>query len=374
MTSTYKIISSDSHVIEPWFLWQERLPAKFRDRAPRLLHDEAGDKLVCEDVEMPPIGTAAGVFRKDTEVRQTGRWEDDVPASAYDPVARLAEIDRDGVWGEVLYPTFGLGFYGIEDTEFKWALLRAYNDWLAEFCQSNPKRYKGIAMVANDDPQLAAEEVERAAKLGMPGVMIPTVAGEGVPQYHERGMDRLWAAAVANNMSVNVHSGTTRDRNKKKTGLQVSGGRNPTRSPQGSRLIVEVMLNMIFGGVFERFPEMTFVSAENEAGWAPHMLARADYEWKRYANVQVKDFEGRIPLAPSDYFRRNIKLTFMRDIVAIRCHDLLGTETLMYQTDFPHGVSTYPNTRQMADEMFAGLSDDARDKIVCKTAETLYQF
>src|SRR3546814_16227328 len=79
MSSDYKIISSDSHVIEPWFLWRDRLPKEYRDRAPRLIHGEDGDKLVCEDIEMPPIGTAAGVFRGNTEVRQPGRWEEDIP-------------------------------------------------------------------------------------------------------------------------------------------------------------------------------------------------------------------------------------------------------------------------------------------------------
>src|SRR3546814_7861682 len=96
----------------------------------RLVQGEDGDKLVCEDVEMPPIGTAAGVFRGHGEVRQTGRWEEDIPPSAYEPDARLKEIDRDTIWGEVMYPTFGLGFYGIVDAEFKWAMLRAYHDWL----------------------------------------------------------------------------------------------------------------------------------------------------------------------------------------------------------------------------------------------------
>src|SRR3546814_5975614 len=100
---------------------------------------------------MLPIGIAADVFRGNSEVRQTGRWEEDMPPSAYDPDARIVEIDRDTIWGEVLYPTFGLGFFGIDDAEFKWALLRAYNDWLAEFCSAHPNRFKGIAMVANDD-------------------------------------------------------------------------------------------------------------------------------------------------------------------------------------------------------------------------------
>lgn len=375
MPSEYKIISSDSHVIEPWFLWQERLPAKYKDRAPRLVRMEDGsDRLVCEDIEMPPIGTAAGVFRGNSEVRQTGRWEEDIPASAYDPDARIKEIDRDTIWGEVMYPTFGLGFYGIDDAEFKWALLRAYNDWLAEFCAAHPNRFKGIAMLANDDPALAVEELVRAKKLGFVGVMVPTVAGEGVPQYHERGMDPLWEAAVANDMSVNIHAGTARERNKKTSLIQASGGRNPTKSPLKYEVFVKPMLNMIFGGVFVRHPKLNFISAENEAGWATHILERADFEWQRYQNVAVKDFEGRIPEKPSEYFKRNIKLTFLRDTVAIRTYDLLGEDTLMFQTDFPHGISTYPNSRAMCDAMFENVDPAVRDKIVYHNAAQLYGF
>jgi predicted TIM-barrel fold metal-dependent hydrolase len=272
-----------------------------------------------------------------------------------------------------MYPTFGLGFYGIDDVNFKWAMLRSYNDWLAEFCAAHPNRYKGIAMVANDDPEMAAVELRRAAKLGLVGVMIPTVAGEGVPQYHERGMDPLWRAAVECKMSVNVHSGTTRDRNKKSQVIQLNG-RNPVKSPMKFDLVARVMLNMVFGGVFERFPGLIFVSAENEAGWAPHMLERADYEWERYGAVPVLGFEGRIPMKPSEYWRRNIKLTFLRDHVAVRTHDIAGTETIMFQTDFPHGVSTYPNSRKMVEELFVGIDDAVRHKIVYQTAADLYGF
>src|SRR3546814_5628881 len=95
MASTYKIISSDSHVIEPWFLWRERLPKKFRDRAPRLVQGEDGDKLVCEDVEIPPIGKAAGGFGGPGQVRQTGAREEDITPSDYDPDARVKERDRE---------------------------------------------------------------------------------------------------------------------------------------------------------------------------------------------------------------------------------------------------------------------------------------
>jgi len=368
-----KVISSDSHVIEPWYLWRDRLPAEYKDRAPRLVQGEKTDLLVCEDLEMPPIGSAAGVFRKDSEVRQTGRWEEDVPSSAYDPAARMKELDVDGMWGEVLYPTLGLAFYGIDDLKFKNALLNAYNEWLAEFCAYDPTRYKGIAMIANEDPEMAADAIRHAAKLGLAGVMLPTVAGSDVPQYHERAFDPVWKAAVDCNLSVNIHCGTTRDQNKKSSIIQTKG-RDPTRSMFKWDLAARPMFNMIFGGVFERFPDAIFVSAENEAGWAPHLLDRADYEWKRYANVEVVGFEGRIPKPPREYWRKNIRVNFMRDPVAVRTWDLVGAETLMFHTDFPHGVSTYPNSRAILDELFEGVPDTVRHQIVWQTAADLYGF
>ena len=203
--------------------------------------------------------------------------------------------------------------------------------------------------------------------------MIPTVAGEGLPQYHERAFDPLWQASVEYNMPVHVHSGTTRDRNKKKAVIQTKG-RDPTRSVLKADLVVRPIFNMIFGGNFERNPELIFVSAENEAGWAPHILDRADYEWERYSNVDVVGFEGRIPKSPREYWKKNIKLTFMRDPVAVRTADMVGVETLMFQTDFPHGVSTYPNSRKIIDELFEGVDPEIRHKIVYQTAADLYGF
>src|SRR3546814_20466059 len=97
-------------------------------------------------------------------------------------------------------------------------------------------------------------------------------------------------------------------------------------SPLKYVVFVKPMLNMIFGGVFERNPKLKFISAENEAGWATHILDRADFEWLRYQNVAVKDFEGRIPEKPSAYFKRNITLTFLRATFAIRPHYPLGTD------------------------------------------------
>ena len=370
---TGTIISSDSHVIEPWDLWIQRVGKAFKDRAPKLERGEDGDRLVLEEVAMPPIGMVAGVFRSDSEVRRQGRWEEDVPPSAYDPDARLAELDTDGITGEVLFPTLGLNLYTVEDLTFKWELFRAYNDWLAEFCGSHPDRYKGVAMLAHEDIELAVAEVARVAKLGLSGVMVPTFAGADFPPYHHPIYGPLWNAAVEHGLPVHMHSSTTRDK-AKELHKNYGNGRNPMSSVLKSGDVARVLLEMIWGAVFDRHPDLMFISAENEAGWAPHLLDRSDYEFNRYQSVPRVGFEQNCRDLPSMYWKRNIKATFMRDLVAVQTHNLIGTETLMFQTDFPHGVSTYPNSRKMIDELFAGIDEETRDMIVFRNASQLYGF
>jgi predicted TIM-barrel fold metal-dependent hydrolase len=371
MSTDFKVLSADSHVVEPWNLWLDRVPAQYRDRAPRLVDDGDVDRLVCEDVVMPPIGLAAGVFRSDSEVRREGRWEDDVPASAYDPDARLAECDVDGISGEVLFPTLGLNLYAIDDLDFKWVLFRAYNDWLSEFCATHPDRFRGIALLAHEDVDLAVEEVKRVRSLNLVGAMVPTIPGDDYPPYHDDRYEPLWRASVEQAIPMHIHSATSRDKAK---AYDVRKGRNPLSSPLKNEQIARVFLGLIFAGVFDRFPDLIFVSAENEAGWAPHLLDRSDYEWRRYRNVPRLGFDRPCISEPSTYWKRNIKCTFMRDLVAVRTHDLAGTETLMFQTDFPHGVSTYPHSRKTVDELFAGIDDDIRHRIVYQNAADLYGF
>jgi predicted TIM-barrel fold metal-dependent hydrolase len=364
-----RVLSADSHVVEPWFLWRDRVRG-YDDRVPRLVREDGADRLVCEDVKMAPIGFSAGVFRSNSEVRREGTWDDDVPASAYDPDVRIAELDADGIAGEVLFPTFGLTFYGIDDLEFKWALFRAYNDWLAEFCASHPDRYKGIAMIAHEDVDLAVAELERAAKLGLSGVMVPTLVGDFAP-YHDRVYDPLWHASVHHDLPVHVHSATSRDKAKS---YDVSKGRDPLKSIMKGELMARVFLELTFAGTFDRHPNLVFVSAENEAGWMPHVLERADFEWHRYRNIPRAGYDTPCEQPPTTYWGPNIKATFMRDHAAVRLHDMCGPGALMFQTDFPHSNATYPHSRKLLDEHFTNIDPHTKHQIAYQTAADLYHF
>src|SRR5213593_3530628 len=164
------ILSSDSHVFEPPDLWTTRIDAAFRDRAPRMQRIDGADQLVVEaDQVISGIGlisNAGARFEAPETISGQGRFED-VPRGGYDPDQHLADMRLDGVAGEVLYPSQGLFYFRVADGALQAAIFRAYNDWLAEFCRTDPARLKGIAMISMDDVQAAIRELERAARLGL---------------------------------------------------------------------------------------------------------------------------------------------------------------------------------------------------------------
>src|SRR4051794_20064166 len=363
----YNVISSDSHVVEPHDLWQNRVAKQYKDRAPKLLREKDTDRLVCDQAEMAPVGLLAGCARSDEEVRHDGRWEEDVFRGGYDPKVRLDDIARDGVDGEVLYPTLGLHLYPLEDVDFRWELFRAYNDWLAEdFCGAYPERFKGIAMLNHEELDLSIAELQRAKEIGLVGVMVPLYPG--AIDYNDPKMDPLWAAAVEHSMPVHFHAATSRD--KSKAWNKDAMGNLPD-APIKTAHIQQVILAMIYGGVFDRFPELTIVSAENDAGWAGSMLEKADYNFHRnklrLAAIQCTN-------TPSHYFRQNVKLTFMRDLTAVAARKVIGIETLMWGSDFPHHVSTWPNSQKVLSEHFDDIPKGERDRIVRDNCAELYGF
>src|SRR6478752_4421521 len=166
------VLSSDSHVFEPPDLWQTRIDRAFRDRAPRIERIDGADYVVVEaDQVLSGIGlisNAGARFEAPETISSQGRFED-VHLGGYDPEQHLKDMVLDGVSGEVLYPSQGLFYFKVADTALMSAIFRAYNDWLAEFCRVDPARLKGIAMINLDDIADGIRELERAARLGLPG-------------------------------------------------------------------------------------------------------------------------------------------------------------------------------------------------------------
>jgi predicted TIM-barrel fold metal-dependent hydrolase len=359
-----KIISADSHMTEPADLWVERLDRKYRDNAPRVIKNEkpTGPAYLFVGPGIHPLAVAAafaaGKGGDDLREHMKHGYEAARP-SGWDPVERLKDQDLDGIASEVLYSTLGIALFNMKDVELQLACLRAYNDWLAEFCRHDPKRLIGIGLYS-----LAAlpdvSEVERCARIGLRGILILASETGEVPYSDER-FDPLWKAACDNGLPISLHKPLI-------SGMPMTAAM-PTPADMQIHVIHVVeqcITRLVYGGVFERFPNLKIVSAENDVGWVPNWVHRLDHVFSKVASAK------RLPLKPSEYVRRNVWATFQDDPLGPATYQFFGEDNYMWASDFPHADSTFPNSRKVIEENFAGVPERVTRKIVFETANRLY--
>lgn len=359
--SKFNVISADSHVVEPPDLWLDHIAKEYRDRAPHVVREEKSDVYVCPGATLVPVGLLAGAGRPDDEVRKEGRYETDVCPGGYDPHARLKDMAIDGVDAEVLYPTIAMRMYSLQDAGFMQACFQAYNTWVADFCKACPDRFKGVAMIATEDIKGAVSELHRTRKLGLAGAMIALWPEEESPYSHSK-YEPFWAAAQELQMAVSLHIATER-RVKNKTLAELA-----TTPVWVQRAIADI----IFNGVFDRFPRLKIVSAENDIGWAGNLVDRMDFFATRSKRLHTHDLLCK--RLPSEYFPENVRLTFMEDLPGIAARKYVGVECLMWSSDYPHHSATWPRSQQVLAEHFKGVPDLEQRRIVCENAAELYGF
>jgi predicted TIM-barrel fold metal-dependent hydrolase len=366
------ILSSDSHVFEPPDLWTTRIDAAFRDRAPRMQRMNGVDQLVVEEDQVIAgiglISNAGARFEAPETISSQGRFED-VHQGGYDPAQHLQDMQLDGIAGEVLYPSQGLFYFKVADTQLMSAIFRAYNDWLAEFCRTDPERLKGIAMINLDHVQDGIKELERTAKMGFAGAMITEYPPED-RRYDQPEYEPFWAAAQALDMPLSLHTATRRQ------GKIRSAGEKTLRdaSSRATKVFYPAtsMCDMIFAGVFERYPNLKLAIVEFELAWVPHLLSSMDYTYReRHEEAFYRFKDG---WRPSDFFHRNVFLSFQEDEVGIRLRDIIGVDSMMWGSDYPHSESTFPQSRQILAQILAGVPEDECAKIVGGNTARLYHF
>jgi predicted TIM-barrel fold metal-dependent hydrolase len=367
---SYPLISSDSHVIEPIDLWQSRIDRQFKDRAPHLVHEGEFDQWYADGVKFGNIGTnqQAGLRFEAPEKLTAGGSMQSAPLGGFDPHAHVQDMDLDGVAGGVLYPSQGLTIYRVPDGLLLSAIFRAYNDWLADFCKPYPDRLKGVAMLNVDDPHDATGELQRAARIGLAGAMIPLRPME--QRYDHPMYEPLWAAAADLQMPLSLHVGTYRWR----------PGTDPNNSAQD---IVEftnrdcdprnAVAAMIYSGVFERYPGLKVGVVEFEVAWAPYFIARLDnvYTERAVGRKLERFMDGMLP---SDFFRRNVFISFQEDDLGIQLRSSIGVENLLWGSDYPHAESTFPKSREIVERLLKDVSERERAMIAGENAAKLYHF
>jgi predicted TIM-barrel fold metal-dependent hydrolase len=352
MALPFKLVSADSHIAEPPDLWTSRIDREFRDRAPHLISDESSDAYVIDGLvhhSMGLVATKPKYAQPETLFSMQGRWVD-VPEGAYDPVARAAELDREGIEAELLYTTVGLTFFSLEDHEFRRACFRAFNDWLAEHCAGAPKRLFGVAMIATDDIDRGVAELERCVNKGLRGAMISigTQAGES---YGDPKFDKFWSAAEALEAPISLHVAATETRwtNTGSMFVDFACVFTPT---------MYAVTSMIFSGLFDRHRKLKVLSVENDAAWPLAVLERMDDRWTHdQLWAPATGLPSRITSdrTPSQIFHDHVACTFMRDRTAIRNRDIIGRENLMWGADYPHFDGAWPNSAAVLASQFDGI-------------------
>jgi uncharacterized protein len=349
-TNTEILISADSHVSEATDFWVERLPARYRDVAPRFAER--------------PVGSGFQAH--------PGGW---------DANERVKEMAQDGVSAEVLYPTAALSLFSLSDAELQEACFRVYNDWLVEYCSVAPDRLVGIACISAYNIDHAIEELMRCRKEGLRGALVWQAPPAELALKNER-YEPLWAAAQDLEMPINVHilTGPAHALGLIPPGVAAAPpapvGPPPRRSPEGTRNSVNlklmeaanVLYDFIFYGILERYPRLKLVLVENEIGWIPWLLQQWDYYFHRFRSNNP----DLLKMEPSAYFYRQVYATFFNDAVGGHHFPWFGVDNCMWSNDCPHGNSTWPNSRQVIERDLGHLSAEDRQKLVCGNVTQLY--
>jgi predicted TIM-barrel fold metal-dependent hydrolase len=353
MTFPFRLVSADSHVAEPPDLWTTRVDREWRDRVPRLVSTDTGDAWMINGRVRGPIGLYATRRKYEDSGTQFGHdgWWADVPAGAYDPAARAAEMDREGMEAELLYTSAALGLFRLRDREMRRVCLRAYNDWLAEHCSGAPNRLFGVAMIATEDIDLAVAELERCVGMGLRGVMVSIGQASG-ETYDEPRFEKFWSATAALGVAVSLHVAAS------ETAWQDTGSQW-VNFACGFTPTMYAITSMIFAGLFDRHPGLKVLSVENDASWALAVLERMDDRWahdKGWAQATGKGSAITSDRTPSQIFRDHVGCTFMRDRTAIRNRDIIGRQNLMWGSDYPHFDGAWPDCAARLEAQFEGVS------------------
>ncbi|HWG23283.1 amidohydrolase family protein [Actinospica sp.] len=356
-----RLISADSHVKMTHEQVKHHLPAGLH-----AAYDEASGSYEATMRRGAGAANRAGATQRKDERIAASNAVFNRP-SYWDPVERLKDMDADGVEVEVLYSEVSAFRYlsnvkgGFSES------VQAFNRALHDFAQTDPKRLIVSYQIPIHDIDLAVAEVKRVAALGAKSLQLPVFPSElGQPDYYDRRYDPLFALIEETGLPICCHIGL-------KTTLSELAERDPTPNkgimvPVTPLMTAEAFGMWIMGGPLERFPRLKVVFVEPGVAWVAWWLETVDDMVKRqgYKFPEIKEL-------PSHYFHRNIYLTFIDESLGLhRMRDVIGVDNIMWSTDFPHPVTSWPNSRKIVEDQFTGIPDDERARMLSGNATRVW--
>jgi uncharacterized protein len=380
VTPAQVIIDADSHVTEPRDVWTSRVPSKYADDVPHVERVDGADLWVLCGARIGSVGVTAPAGWPTFPPEYPPTLED-CHTGAYESTSRLEYMDEAGIWAQVLYPNVGgfgsENFLSIPDDDLKLMCVRAYNDFLLEWCSADLSRLLPVLATPFWDIEQTVREVERCAELGARGILF---TGEpqryGLPVIGSRHWDPLWRTAVDTGLPVHFHIGNAGDLPSLLTPERYNEhGIAATQAYGAVDLFMKngvQVADLITCGMLPRWPGLKFVSVESGMGWLPFVLEASDYSWLgafRPGRLRTAD-----DILPSELFREHVFVTYWFETLAPKHFlDLVPIDNVLFETDFPHTTCLFGNIDATIRENLGHVSDGVRRKILWENSAKLYR-
>ena len=354
----YTVISVDDHLVEPPDLFIGRLPAKYISQAPRVVEAQDGSTTwLYEDRPFPQRGSNAVVGRADRSEELGPLGYADMRRGCWDVTARVRDMDINGIWASLNFPSNVTGFCGSvfsasKDPALGISVMRAWNDWMAEAWHGDyPDRMIPMGITWLRDPEIGADEIRRNASRGFKAVSLPEQPHRlGYPSLHSGYWDPVLRTCQETETVVCLHVGSS--------GLNPRAedapwGLDTTLFPVTS---LEACADWIWSGVTLKFPGLAVVMAEGGIGWVPMLLDRLDYVMDHAGGVSLGAWDWtNEEISPSETLKRNFWFAMLDDPSTLELRHRIGVENIMVESDYPHADSTWPDTQDLLHQRLEGL-------------------
>jgi predicted TIM-barrel fold metal-dependent hydrolase len=368
----YTVISVDDHLVEPPDMFEGRLPAGLQERAPRIVETRNGHEVwEFEGERHFQVGQNAVAGRRPESVKVEPFRFDQMRRGCWDIDARIRDMDINGIWASLNFPSMITGFCGrvfsqAKDAELGLAVTRAWNDWMHdEWWQPYPDRIIPMGITWLADAELGAEEIRRNAARGFTSVTLPERPHRiGLPSIFDEYWEPILAACAETDTVISLHVGSS--------GMVEF----PPGAPSiqlGATLFGQLSLTAcaewVWSGWAVKQPNLKIAMAEGGIGWVAMLLDRLENIVDR-SGYALDGFGG---LRPADVLRRNFWFCTIDDPSTIVTRDVIGVDHIMFETDYPHGDGTWPDTQALIEQVWGELPVDELRKMLHLNAARLYR-
>jgi len=367
------LVSVDDHVVEPRHLFEGRMPAKYQDRAPRIVEkDDDTEAWVWEGMEAGYIGLNAVSGRPKDEYGTEPTRYDEMRPGCYDIHERIRDMNVAGILASMNFPSFpqfcGQFFLQADDKDLALATVRAYNDWhVDEWCGTYPGRMIPLALSPFWEPQLMADEVRRMAAKGCHAVAFSeNPAALGLPSFHSDAWDPFWKTCSEEGTVVCLHIGSSSK--VPMTALDAPFDVLITLTPLNTVMCAG---DLLFSPVLRKFPDLAVALSEGGIGWIPYFLERVDRVYDNHHEWTHQDFGDQLP---SEVFRDRVVTCFINDAFGLESRKYLNLDLLTWECDYPHSDSSWPDAPETLVGYLDGASDEEIAKITHQNAMRIFAF